>query len=74
MHGLNKAILCGPACSTICVALSGAASWSALAWWVESPSSAVVMMTLGSLGTAFSDVVVDSIVVEKARGESQVRN
>lgn len=29
-------------------------------------------MVLASLGTACSDVVVDSIVVERARGEPQV--
>ena len=33
---------------------------------------AVAMVVLGSLGTACSDVVVDSIVVERSRGESQV--
>ena len=33
---------------------------------------AVAMVVLGSLGTACSDVVVDSIVVERSRGEPQV--
>ena len=32
---------------------------------------AVAMVVLGSLGTACSDVVVDSIVVERSRGEPQ---
>eukprot|EP00798_Chlamydomonas_sp_ICE-L_P015797 gene15797-21921_t len=49
----------------------GAGSWCLLATSVDSPSSAVGAMVLASLGTAFSDVVVDSIVVERARGEPQ---
>jgi hypothetical protein len=40
---------------------------------VDSPQSAVVAMLAASLSTAFSDVVVDSIVVERARGAPQVR-
>jgi hypothetical protein len=39
---------------------------------VDSPTSAVAWMMVGSLGTACSDVVVDSIVVERSRGEPQV--
>ena len=38
---------------------------------VDSPTSAVAWMMVGSLGTACSDVVVDSIVVERSRGELQ---
>ena len=38
---------------------------------VDSPASAVAWMMVGSLGTACSDVVVDSIVVERSRGEPQ---
>lgn len=49
----------------------GASSWLAMAMFVNSPTSAVAMMMLGSLGTACSDVVVDSIVVERSRGEPQ---
>jgi hypothetical protein len=37
------------------------------------PKLAVAMLTLGSLGTAASDVVVDSIVVERARGYALYR-
>lgn len=51
----------------------GTLSWTALATVVNSPSMAVAMVVLGSLGTACSDVVVDSIVVERSRGEPQVR-
>lgn len=51
---------------------AGTVSWTALATVVSTPSMAVAMVVLGSLGTACSDVVVDSIVVERSRGESQV--
>ena len=50
----------------------GTVSWTALAVAVTTPSMAVAMVVLGSLGTACSDVVVDSIVVERSRGEPQV--
>lgn len=51
---------------------AGTVSWTALATVVHTPSLAVAMVVLGSLGTACSDVVVDSIVVERSRGEPQV--
>ena len=51
---------------------AGTISWTALATVVDSPSLAVAMVIMGSLGTACSDVVVDSIVVERSRGEPQV--
>lgn len=35
---------------------------------VGTPATAVAMLVVGSLGTAMSDVVIDSIVVEKSRG------
>jgi hypothetical protein len=53
--------------------LLGTFSWATLALSVTSSSGAAVMMILASLSTACSDVVVDSIVVERARGEPQVR-
>ena len=40
---------------------------------VRSPAGALVATVVGSLGTACSDVVVDSIVVERSRGAPQVR-
>ncbi|CAK9206025.1 unnamed protein product [Sphagnum troendelagicum] len=55
-------VLCG---------LVGAVSWVALATVVDSQYSATAMILLGALSVAFSDVVVDSMVVERARGESQ---
>lgn len=43
-----------------------------LSYGVHEASGAVACMILASLSTAFSDVVVDSIVVERARGHPQV--
>ncbi|XP_021309967.1 folate-biopterin transporter 1, chloroplastic isoform X3 [Sorghum bicolor] len=51
--------------------LLGALSWSLMATVVSSKYSAASSILLGSLSVAFSDVVVDSMVVERARGESQ---
>ncbi|KAI4369639.1 hypothetical protein MLD38_018060 [Melastoma candidum] len=51
--------------------LLGALSWSLMATFVDSKYSAAFCIMLGSLSVAFSDVVVDSMVVERARGESQ---
>ncbi|KAJ7954864.1 folate-biopterin transporter 1, chloroplastic-like [Quillaja saponaria] len=51
--------------------LLGALSWSLMATFVDSKYSAAFSILLGSLSVAFSDVVVDSMVVERARGESQ---
>lgn len=48
----------------------GAASWVALATIVHSPLTATLAITLGSLSIAISDVIVDSLVVERARNES----
>ena len=39
---------------------------------VHGPTGAVVAIMLGSLSTAFGDVIADSIVVERARGGPQV--
>ncbi|XP_021747475.1 folate-biopterin transporter 1, chloroplastic isoform X1 [Chenopodium quinoa] len=51
--------------------LLGAFSWTLMATMVDSKYSAACCILLGSLSVAFSDVVVDSMVVERARGESQ---
>ncbi|PIA44954.1 hypothetical protein AQUCO_01700495v1 [Aquilegia coerulea] len=51
--------------------LLGALSWSLMATLVDSKYGAAFCILLGSLSVAFSDVVVDSMVVERARGESQ---
>ena len=50
--------------------LLGACSWVALATIVHSAWAATAAIALGSLSVAFSDVIVDSLVVERARGES----
>jgi hypothetical protein len=51
---------------------AGSVSWLSLATLVHNPTAAVAAMLLGSLSTACSDVVVDSLVVERARGEPAV--
>ncbi|EFJ45107.1 hypothetical protein VOLCADRAFT_64019 [Volvox carteri f. nagariensis] len=55
-------VLCG---------LMGTLAWSILAYGVHDARGAVACMLLASLGTAASDVVVDSIVVERTRGHHQ---
>lgn len=48
----------------------GALSWVALATIVHSAWAATLTIALGSLSIAISDVIVDSLVVERARNES----
>lgn len=48
----------------------GAASWIGLSTIVNTAWAATVAMILSSLSVAFSDVIADSIVVEKAKSES----
>jgi hypothetical protein len=48
----------------------GVTSWITLATVVDQAWSATLAIALGSLSVALSDVIVDSIVVERARGES----
>ncbi|KAH9331023.1 hypothetical protein KI387_003131, partial [Taxus chinensis] len=56
----------------ILAGLLGAFSWSLMAAFVDNMFGAAASIFLGSLSVAFSDVVVDSMVVERARGESQI--
>ncbi|MDV2992627.1 MAG: Folate-biopterin transporter [Chroococcidiopsis sp. SAG 2025] len=49
----------------------GAISWVSMATVVHTPMAAVGAIALGSLSVAVSDVIVDSLVVERARVESQ---
>lgn len=49
----------------------GAAAWASLATVVHTPMAAVGAIALSSLSVAVSDVIVDSLVVERARVESQ---
>lgn len=49
----------------------GAISWVSVATIVHTPIAAVGAIALGSLSVAVSDVIVDSLIVEKARTESK---
>ncbi len=49
----------------------GAISWVSLATIVDTSWAATLAIALTSLSVAISDVIVDSVVVERARGESQ---
>ncbi|KJH69724.1 folate/biopterin family MFS transporter [Aliterella atlantica] len=49
----------------------GATSWITLATVVHTAWGATCAIALGSLSVAISDVIVDSLVVERARAESQ---
>lgn len=51
----------------------GTASWACLATIVHTSWAATLAIALGSLSVAMSDVIVDSLVVERARGESQAK-
>ncbi len=51
--------------------LLGSVSWIALGTVVNRPLSAIVAITITSLSVAMSDVIVDSMVAQRARQESQ---
>ncbi|MGB2926825.1 MAG: folate/biopterin family MFS transporter [Limnothrix sp.] len=48
----------------------GCAAWFSMATFVHTPLLAAAMIILSSLSVAISDVIVDSVVVERARKES----
>ncbi len=50
--------------------LLGTCSWGLMATVVHTPWAAAAAIALSSLSVAFSDVIVDSVVVERARKES----
>ena len=50
--------------------LVGALAWVAMATVVNTPLAATLAIAASSLSVAFSDVIVDSLVVERARKES----
>lgn len=54
----------------ILAGILGTISWVSLATIVHDPISATAAIALGSLSVAVSDVIVDSLIVERARGES----
>ncbi|NMG18580.1 folate/biopterin family MFS transporter [Brasilonema bromeliae] len=51
----------------------GAISWISLATIVHTPIGAGIAITLNSLSVAVSDVIVDSLVVQRVRAESQAK-
>ncbi len=51
----------------------GSVSWVSLATIVHATWAATLAIALSSLSVAMSDVIVDSLVVERARGESQAK-
>ncbi len=51
----------------------GCAAWLCLGTVVHTSSTATIMIVLASLSVAISDVIVDSIVVERARSESDAK-
>jgi folate/biopterin transporter len=51
----------------------GVISWVSLATIVHTSWAATLAIALTSLSVALSDVIVDSLVVERARGESQAK-
>lgn len=50
--------------------LLGSLSWLGMALWVHTGWQAMLMMLSGSLAIAVADVVVDSLIVERSRGEN----
>jgi folate/biopterin transporter len=50
--------------------LLGTAAWLSLATFVHTPALATLAITMTTLSVALSDVLVDSLIVERARGES----
>ena len=50
--------------------LLGSVAWVAMATVVNSPLATILAMTLSAFSIAVSDVIVDSLVVERSRGES----
>ncbi|MTJ50697.1 folate/biopterin family MFS transporter [Dolichospermum sp. UHCC 0259] len=51
----------------------GCAAWLCLGTVVHTSTTATMMIVLSSLSVAISDVIVDSIVVERARNESEAK-
>jgi folate/biopterin transporter len=50
--------------------LLGTAAWLSLATFVNTPELATIAITMTTFSVALSDVLVDSLIVERARGES----
>ena len=50
--------------------LLGVSAWLSLAYLVHTATTATIAIAITSLSVAFSDVIVDSLIVERARSES----
>ncbi|WP_310482039.1 folate/biopterin family MFS transporter [Chamaesiphon sp. VAR_48_metabat_403] len=50
--------------------LLGVGAWLSLAYLVHTATAATIAISITSLSVAFSDVIVDSLIVERARDES----
>ncbi|WP_295616110.1 folate/biopterin family MFS transporter [Chamaesiphon sp. GL140_3_metabinner_50] len=50
--------------------LLGVGAWLSLAYMVHTTTAATIAIAITSLSVAFSDVIVDSLIVERARDES----
>ncbi len=53
--------------------LLGTCAWLSLALWADTAAKATVAILMSSLSVAMSDVIVDSLVVERSRKESLAR-
>lgn len=51
----------------------GCVAWGCLGTVVHTSTTATIMIIISSLSVAISDVIVDSIVVERARNESEAK-
>jgi folate/biopterin transporter len=49
----------------------GVSAWLSMAFWVSTPLTALIAIALGSLSIAFSDAIIDALVVQRARLESE---
>lgn len=57
--------------ASICV-YKGSAAWFLMAGAVNGPVGAFFCIIIAWTGTAFSDVVIDGVVVSRSRGAEQV--
>ena len=48
----------------------GIFAWASMALWVSTPFWAIAMIAVGSLSLAFSDAIIDALIVQRARLET----
>jgi folate/biopterin transporter len=58
---------------TVMSGILGCAAWGCLGTVAHTSTTATIMIVLSSVSVAISDVIVDSIVVERARNESEAK-